>query len=166
MMPLALILVLLVIAVLAALAYEATPMRGAVLFGILLLLLALLFLLLEAPFVAALEVILYLGAILVLFLFAIMLLGPEREANTSGQRFRRGAGPALGLLCALALVLGLLLLPQPAPRFVPHPLSIAQIGAALFGPWLWLMEALAVLLFAVIGAVLAIHHGEDDRESR
>jgi len=166
MMAWALLLLLLILTVLAALIYEATPMRGAVLFGFLLLLLALLFFLLGAPFVAALEVILYLGAILVLFLFAIMLLRPDRDEGTEARRFRRGAGPAVLLLFALALVLGLLLLPQAGPSLSRHPPSIAQIGIALFGPWLWLMEALAVLLFAVIGAVLAIHHGEDERERR
>jgi NADH-quinone oxidoreductase subunit J len=166
MMAVALILVLALLTVLAALVYAAVPMRGAVLFGAVLLLLAVLFLLLGAPFVAALEVILYLGAILVLFLFAIMLPRPDPEEETGARRFRRGAGPALLLLCALALVLGLLFLPQTGPHLTAHPLGIAEIGAALFGPWLWLMEALAVLLFAVIGAVLAIHQGGDDGESR
>ncbi|QFX94692.1 NADH-quinone oxidoreductase subunit J family protein [Acidithiobacillus thiooxidans] len=69
-----LLLLLIILTTGAALLVVRDPMHGAVNLGVSLLALSILFLVLGAPFVAALEVMLYVGAILVLFLFAIMLL--------------------------------------------------------------------------------------------
>ena len=66
---------------------RSNPIRGAM--GLLLLILSVagLFLALHAQFLAAIQLIVYAGAIVVLFLFVIMLLGPERD-----HRQRTAAG--------------------------------------------------------------------------
>ena len=74
-----------------------------------LLAVALVFFTLGAPFVAALEVIIYAGAIIVLFLFVVMMLnlGKDAEATERGWQPRRAwIGPALlaGFLFALLLI--------------------------------------------------------------
>ena len=135
------------------------PMHGAVNLGITLLALGILFLVLGAPFVAALEVVLYVGAILVLFLFVIMLLRtpvqPESEA-----RWRPGFWWS-GILVLLLAAVVILLFTRPPPLLtVIREIGPAMIGRALFGPYMWLTEAVALLLFAVIGAVLAVHRRE------
>jgi NADH-quinone oxidoreductase subunit J len=67
---------------------------------------AVLFVLLGAPFIAALQVLIYAGAILVLFLFVVMLLNMQREEGPGGQAAQRwaavlGAGLFGGMLATL-----------------------------------------------------------------
>lgn len=120
---------------------------------------ALLFFLLGAPFLAALEVILYAGAIMVLFVFVVMLLnqGPaaaSREALLLDRRM--WAGPAflaVVLLAELALVVhGATTLPVEARTLGPK-----QVGIALFGPYVLGVEIASFLLLA--GLVGAWHLG-------
>src|SRR5687768_3855033 len=65
---------------------------------------AVLYLMLEAPFLAMVQIAVYAGAIMVLFLFVIMLLGAER--NTSGPKLRRFPWlPAVGMGLVVFLVI-------------------------------------------------------------
>lgn len=66
---------------------------------------ALLFLLLDAPFLAMVQIAVYAGAIMVLFLFVIMLLGAEETSDTT-RHFRWLAGGATGLALLLVLIFG------------------------------------------------------------
>jgi NADH-quinone oxidoreductase subunit J len=112
------------------------------------------FFLLGAPFIAMLEVIIYAGAIMMLFLFAVMMLNLGPRAMAQERQWlpaRAWVGPgllALVLLAELAVVL--VRAPQPAPGpAVPLP----AVGARLFGPYLLGVELAALLLFAgLIGA--------------
>lgn len=126
--------------------------------------LAILFYLLGAPFLAAMEILLYLGAILVLFLFALMLLGPEARAASAKRSWRRGWPWAALVLLALALALAALLWQVPVIDEPIQAITPARLGHALFGPSLWWSEAVAVLLFVVIAAVLVLHAGEDKHD--
>jgi NADH-quinone oxidoreductase subunit J len=66
-----------------------------------------LYVLLDAPFVAVIQIIIYAGAILVLFLFVVMLLNAPKEAGGPWQRLAAGPrrlGAALGLVFAVELV--------------------------------------------------------------
>lgn len=120
-----------------------------------LLAVALVFFALGAPFVAALEVIIYAGAILVLFLFVVMMLNLGREAETLEHQWqppRSWIGPAF-----LALVLfGLLLMAVGigTSRSNNHgEISPKAVGMALFGPYLIAAELAAFLMLAgVVGA--------------
>lgn len=121
---------------------------------------ALIFYSLGAPFVAALEVIIYAGAIIVLFVFVIMLLnlGPrgsqeERQWLSSGV----WAGP---ILLALVLVAELIYVftlraTHPAGTVVVEPV---QVSIALFGPYVLGVELASLLLLA--GLVGAYHLGQ------
>jgi len=127
-----------------------------------LLSLALVFYLLGAPFVAALEVIIYAGAIMVLFLFAVMLLnlGPEAgRREKEWLRWRAWVGPAiisLALLVELIYVLGR----SGVPASTPGASSPKQVGLALFGPYLLGVELASMLLLA--GLVAAHHLTKED----
>ncbi len=119
-----------------------------------LLAVAVIFFILGAPFVAALEVIVYAGAIMVLFLFAVMMLGGTAAEPTAegGRRFLGWVGPAvlsLALLVEFLIILVSGAPPGPARRSV----APSDVGLSLFSTYLLGVElAAAVLLAALIGA--------------
>src|SRR5229473_6014737 len=70
-----------------------------------------LYILLDAPFVALIQIIIYAGAIMVLFLFVVMLLNAPREETTYDERTHRllrGGPMRLGALLAVALAVELI----------------------------------------------------------
>ena len=118
---------------------------------------AALFIMLGAYFVAALQVLLYAGAVLVLFLFVIMLLNLEPEALARMRLFTlRTAGTlaALILLTALLRIIGALGT-QPPLADVPAPSgTVESLGRALFTTYLVPFELTSFLILAaIIGAV-------------
>jgi NADH-quinone oxidoreductase subunit J len=107
---------------------------------------------LGAPFVAALEVIVYAGAIMVLFVFVIMLIGPESTAVPA----RAWIGPSI--LGAVLLVEIAWVLAQGVPVGQPAvEVGPKLVGMALFGPYILGCEIAAFLLLA--GLVGAFHLG-------
>jgi NADH-quinone oxidoreductase subunit J len=115
-----------------------------------------LYILLNAQFVAMVQVIIYAGAIVVLFLFVVTLLGMERaEESPDLRRYQWIAG---GLLAVLVLA-GILWALIPAatggfPALVSGD-NVRQIGAALLSDFLIPFELVAVvLLVAIVGAVV------------
>jgi NADH-quinone oxidoreductase subunit J len=113
------------------------------------------FFLLGAPFIAMLEVIIYAGAIMMLFIFAVMMLnlGPlavSRERQWLPRRAWVGPGLLAGVLLAeLAAVLAARRGATVGTAVVPPE----AVGAQLFGPYLLAVELAALLLFAgLIGA--------------
>lgn len=121
-----------------------------------LLAVALIFFVLGAPFAAALEVIVYAGAILVLVVFVVMMLNVG-EAATAQERAwlepRSWIGPAL-----LAIVL-LLEVSYVVARLPPtdgmRAIEAKAVGLLLFGPYLIAVELASLLLLA--GLVGAFH---------
>jgi NADH-quinone oxidoreductase subunit J len=133
--------------------------------------LALVFYVLGAPFIAALEVIIYAGAIMVLFLFALMLLnlGPREEAQErEWLRLRAWIFPsvlALVLLAELVYLLASAGLPGRAGT-TPGAQGVVEakaVGMSLFGPYLLGVELASILLLA--GLVAAHRLTRDDPES-
>jgi NADH-quinone oxidoreductase subunit J len=127
-----------------------------------LLAVGLVFFTLGAPFAAALEVITYAGAIMVLFLFVIMLLNPQ--TSDAQQPFPiQWRGP--GLLAAVLLVELIYLLARGGQAVGEtatsagsvQALSPQQVGLTLFGPYLLGVELASMLLLA--GLVGAYHLG-------
>jgi NADH-quinone oxidoreductase subunit J len=120
--------------------------------------LAVLYLLLGAEFLAAAQLIVYAGAIMVLFVFVIMLLNAGTEKPSSKSWFARIAG--LPLLFAFVAVMGFLVMAfLPPLRFVEFGSwvggSALQIGRMLFTQYLLPFEVLSVLiLIAILGAVV------------
>lgn len=121
-----------------------------------LLCIAVLYLLLHAQFLAAIQVIVYAGAIMVLILFVIMLLNLRREAEGiragTGQRFLAGlAGAAF-----LAIVGRAILTLGPGAAGVPASYgTVEYVGRYLYGDFFYPFEVLSfVLLAAMTGAVV------------
>jgi NADH-quinone oxidoreductase subunit J len=119
-----------------------------------LLAVAVVFYALGAAFAAALEVIVYAGAIMVLFVFAVMLLNPRGPSIRI--RTRDWAGPAV-LAAILIVELVYVLTRGPAAGLAQSPVEPKQVGIALFGPYLAGVELASVLLLA--GMVGAFHIG-------
>jgi len=117
--------------------------------------LALLFLLLGAEFVAAVQIIVYAGAVMVLFVFVIMLLNAGEEQRTRGNRVALFLGlPGLvvffGLMC-WTLSASRSQLGQIGGYYVPTQ----ELGIALFREFLLPFEITSVLvLIAIMGAVV------------
>jgi NADH-quinone oxidoreductase subunit J len=128
-----------------------------------LLAVALVFFALGAPFVAALEVIIYAGAIMVLFVFVIMMLnlGPHAtDQESQWLRPRMWAGPSI-LAAILITELVYVLLRSPAQLAGLNAVEPKQVGIALFGPYLLAVELASMLLLA--GLVAAYHLGRRDQ---
>lgn len=129
---------------------------------------AVIFFLLGAPFVAALEVIVYAGAIMVLFIFVIMMLnlGPQSE-DQERQWFSLRTWRGLFFIAAVLLIELILAVrlgyTQPLPSAQVSPNAVAL---SLFGPYLLGVELASMLLLA--GLVGAYHLGRrrHDQERR
>jgi NADH-quinone oxidoreductase subunit J len=124
---------------------------------------ALVFYSLGAPFVAALEVIVYAGAIMVLFLFAIMILNLGQQDSEQERRWLQPAtwrGPAI-LATVLAIELVYLFVASGGRLPSSGSVEPRQVGIALFGPYLLGVELASMLLLA--GLVGAYHLGRRPR---
>ncbi len=119
---------------------------------------AVLYLILGAPFIAMAQVTVYAGAIMVLFLFVIMLLGAELLPATKTLPAQRVIALGLGLIALVEIGLfvvwrwgGLTPLPEPAADYA----SPDKIGMLLFTRYALPFEITSViLLVAVVGAVV------------
>jgi NADH-quinone oxidoreductase subunit J len=134
------------------------PIHGALFLVVNLGSIAVFYLMLGAEFLAAAQVIVYAGAIMVLFVFAIMVLIPGKEET--GPDPRRGlrvwALPVAGLLC-LQVIVWLLLSRGPAPGGAPAPAGgVESIGRLLFTDYLFPFELTSVLLLAAMVGVLLL----------
>jgi len=122
--------------------------------------LAALYILLNAQFLAAAQVIIYAGAILVLFLFVIMYIGADRDRPilSRGRRAKIGLVLAVALLAEVAYALGTRplqgLVGEMTPTRVAEVGNVQLLGQALFTRFLLPFELAGVLLLvAIIGAI-------------
>ena len=123
-----------------------------------------LYVLLGAPFVAAIQIIIYAGAIMVLFLFVVMLLNVPTEDPATGYHARLlgGAGPRkFGAVLSVALVIQLWwalrhLRETPLPGGEgAQESTVFDIGVKLFRDYAFAFEATSVLiLVAMVGAII------------
>lgn len=126
---------------------------------------AVVFYTLGAPFAAVLEVIVYAGAIMVLFVFVVMMLNLNEETVAREREWlapRLWIGPGiLGLL-----LIGILAMAMSGGQSLGSidgtPLPAARIGATLFGPYVLVAELAAFVLLAAL--VVAAHLGRDERD--
>ena len=128
-----------------------------------------LYVLLDAPFVAVIQIVVYAGAIMVLFLFVVMLLNaPHEDTEEDLERLAGGSpGPAsaeglrtFGAMLAIAflveLVWALTRKAEPGDlNGVPAVSSVAAIGRTLFTDYAFAFEVTSILiLVAMVGAVV------------
>lgn len=132
-----------------------------------LLAVAVLFYLMGAPFAAGLEVIIYAGAIMVLFVFVIMMLNMGNatvEQERQWLSFGIWVGPSIICLILLAEVVTLLVHDE---RMAGNKIvSPKDVGSLLFGPYLLAVELASMLLLSgLVGAYhLARPLNESERE--
>ena len=116
---------------------------------------ALLFYLLGAPFLAVLEVIIYAGAIMVLFLFIVMMLEVRASEEPIGAYLLRWLPAAV--LGALSLAAAFVLIMFKSGQSLPLPLAAAsplEFGRFLFQRYWFSVEIVSFLLFvALVGAL-------------
>jgi NADH-quinone oxidoreductase subunit J len=155
------------VALLGALATVAAknPIRGAMGLMSTILAVAGIFLALHAQFLAAIQLIVYAGAIVVLFLFVIMLLGPSATSSRDHRgRVTRAFGGTLYLLISAA---ALYLVAKPAwnhaYKLADYPSdfgSIDAIGHTLFTDYVVPFELSSALLMVAIIAAVAVARGK------
>ena len=124
-----------------------------------LLALAGLYLMLYAPFVAGVQIILYAGGIMVLFLFVIMLVSIERSQKEVqfNKQWIVGfiAAGVLGVLFVLVYVKSRALLPAPTAQIPNESQNTQNVGVLLYREYMFAFEiASLLLLVAIIGAVV------------
>jgi len=118
-----------------------------------------LYLLLHAEFVAMVQIIVYAGAIMVLFLFVIMYLNLRHDVEHGLPiALRRFVGWAIGaiLLVEGAMLLGRRWVPGPANALPPSPIGNTEaVGRVLYSRYLFPFEITSILLLvAMVGAVV------------
>ncbi len=134
---------------------------------------ALVFFTLGAPFAAALEVIIYAGAIMVLFLFVIMMLNPaagERSGDGVLGNWKTWIVPAI-LSAVLGVELIYLLAGNAAGTTDPGEVVPSLVGVALLGPYVLGVELASLLLMAALVAAFhlgrrTVAHEEDEPQAR
>jgi NADH-quinone oxidoreductase subunit J len=132
-----------------------------------------LYVLLEAPFVAAIQIIVYAGAIMVLFLFVVMLLNAPQEDTEFDERIHPLLRPGpmrFGAALAAVLVVELYWALSRGGDTGAFPggavTSVRTIGRALFTDYAFPFEVTSVLiLIAMVGAVVLARR-DDPRERR
>ena len=132
------------------------PIRSVLSLVVVMLSLSVLFLLLSAQFVFVVQIIVYAGAVMVLFLFVITLLGPARESARGRLRFQTGLS-ALFALAFFGLLFAMLQgvqYRQPDHTDLNVFGTVQSIAVGLFTTYLYPFELTSVLLLvAAIGAI-------------
>ena len=116
---------------------------------------AVMFFIIGAPFVAALEIMIYAGAIIVLFVFVIMMLNLGKTAIDQEKKWLAGSGWIVPSVLALILLVEFIYIVWAAPVNPTAGISISPrlIGRSMFSTYLIGVELSAVLLLAgIIGA--------------
>lgn len=115
--------------------------------------------LLAAPFLALMQILIYVGAVSVLIFFAIMLVRESgAEAGMEGPKLKSKGQVILAFLSGL-IPMGLLavlwIYHSPAPLALKPELSMTALGQALIGPYVLAFELISVVLLAAMaGAVI------------
>jgi NADH-quinone oxidoreductase subunit J len=150
------------------------PLHALLYLIVSLLAVAMVFFSLGAPFAGILEVIVYAGAIMVLFVFVVMLLNLGKSTADQERRWLRPntwIGPGLLSLALLGELTRVLLLGAntgnaagqtiaaagPAIAVTGQSVAATQVGVALYGPYFLAVELASMLLLAAL--VTALHLG-------
>jgi NADH-quinone oxidoreductase subunit J len=138
------------------------PVHAALFLVLTLFCMAVFFVLQEAQFLAAVQVIVYAGAIVILFLFVIMLLGVDEYDDVLAEPLR-GQRP-VAAVAGVALVAGLLLMTgglEPTGEasvrgaVLGEGSNVEKVARSLFTDFLWPFEITSVLLvIAVVGGIV------------
>jgi NADH-quinone oxidoreductase subunit J len=132
------------------------PVRSVLSLVVVMIALSVEFLILSAQFVFVVQIIVYAGAVMVLFLFVIVLLGPAREAGRGRLRFQAGLS-ILFVLVFFGLIYAMfqgIQFRQPEKADLSVFGTVQSIAVGLFTSYLYPFELTSILLLvAAIGAV-------------
>jgi NADH-quinone oxidoreductase subunit J len=132
------------------------PIRSVLSLVVVMIALSILFLLLSAQFVFVVQIIVYAGAVMVLFLFVIALLGPARELGRGRLRFQAGLS-ALFVVALFGVIYAMfqgISYRQPEKADLSLFGTVQSIAVGLFTSYLFPFELTSILLLvAAIGAV-------------
>ena len=130
------------------------PVTSAMFLVLTIVCMAGLFVLLRAFFLAAVQILVYAGAVMVLFLFVIMLLDLKEEARRRIKKIRLATG-ALAVLAVMGIVLSVIWDASPATATPTVVAATAPLGRLLFNNFLLPFEILSLLLLvAMLGVIL------------
>jgi NADH-quinone oxidoreductase subunit J len=141
---------------------NSNPVHALLNLVVSLLAIAMIFFTLGAPFAAALEMIVYAGAIMVLFVFVVMMLNlGDSVVHQEKKWLQPGVWLVPVLLTTGLLLLLIYALNQQADAVMGvMPVDAKQVGIALFGPYILVVELASLLLLAAL--VSAFHIGRHD----
>jgi NADH-quinone oxidoreductase subunit J len=142
------------------------PIHSALSLILVMISLAVLYLLLGAEFISAVQIIVYAGAIMVLFVFVIMLLNAGVEERTDFSKLAKWVGPVLAFF--LIIEIGVWLSRSSIGRVVANggpdsgsAASTVGLSKMIFQQYLLPFEATSILiLIAIIGALVLAKKGE------
>jgi NADH-quinone oxidoreductase subunit J len=138
------------------------PVHNALCLAVVFVSLAGLYILLSAPFLAAAQVMIYAGAILILFVFVIMLLSPGADQGVGALKLQKplAASFAFALFAIFVLAAALMALPSVRGSFSPERIaqigSTQAVGASLFTDFLLPFEITSLLLLVAIVGVIVL----------
>jgi NADH-quinone oxidoreductase subunit J len=139
------------------------PIHSALSLVVVMVALAGLYLLQGAEFIAAVQIIVYAGAIMVLFIFVIMLLNAGEEGRSNSSKLARFVGVPLG---AVLLVEVAYWIARPTTHFSSEPaqvVSTRDLSLLLFREYVFPFELTSFLiLIAVLGALVLARRAESE----
>jgi NADH-quinone oxidoreductase subunit J len=138
------------------------PVHAALSLGVVFISLAVMYILLSAPFIAAAQVMIYAGAILILFLFVIMVLNPRLDIGQGALPGQGIAAVVVGLALVAVFAFALLNghLAPATGQFTPDVIArvghTQLIGSLLFTDFLLPFEITSLLLLVAIIGVISL----------
>jgi len=131
------------------------PIHSALSLVVVMMALAGLYLLQGAEFIAAVQIIVYAGAIMVLFIFVIMLLNAGEEERTNLSRMARWVGLPLGIFLLLQLVYWIGSAQEAPATVAASPAQTRKLAMMLFQEFVFPFELTSILiLIAILGALV------------
>ena len=158
-----LVLAAMAVAGAVSLILQRHPIHSALSLIVVMVSLAGLYLLLGAEFIAAVQIIVYGGAIMVLFIFVIMLLNAGEEERTNVSRMARFVGVPLGVMFLLEVAYWIA---RATSRLAPSPsqlVSTRDLSTMLFREYAFPFELTSFLiLIALLGALVLARREDSD----
>ncbi|HEY9413064.1 MAG TPA: NADH-quinone oxidoreductase subunit J [Jiangellaceae bacterium] len=146
------------------LVFSRKAVHGALFLAVTMIGLAVLYIALEAPFLGVVQVVVYTGAIMMLFLFVIMLVGVDasdsRVETIRGQRVSAVVA-VIGVVLLFTAIVGQAALPDPTGTEAATPDgNVVAIADLLFGRYVLVFEIVAALLITAAVGAMALTHRE------
>ena len=137
------------------------PAYGALYLALSMILLAFIFFLLSAPFLAGLQLIIYAGAVIVLFVMVLMLFDLKKESESFFKKASKGLVPIF-LFGFFSSIIALMSFLSPAKITDTNFLSARWIALELFTNYSLIFEVMGLLLLVVAIAVVALSKLDED----